>query len=98
MSTEIAREFALKRVVDERVRQDKKWGKQDHSPIEWLAVLAEEVGEYSQEVLREGFAGVKDKNLPYEMVQVAAVAVACIECAYDNSWEGWDGSAGGQQD
>lgn len=37
--------YIVNEVVDERFRQEDKWGPQHHSPEEWLAILAEEVGE-----------------------------------------------------
>lgn len=29
----------LKQIVDERRNQNKKWGEQNHHPVEWLAIL-----------------------------------------------------------
>lgn len=40
----------LMEVRDERFAQEAKWGPQHHSSIEWLAILAEEVGEAAKEV------------------------------------------------
>lgn len=34
----------LREVSDERVRQDAKWGEQNHDPFKWLCILGEEVG------------------------------------------------------
>ncbi len=58
----------------ERKRQDGKWGEQNHHPLKWLAILAEEFGEASKAWL-EG-EGVKYRD---ELVHVAAVALAAIE-------------------
>lgn len=81
--------IVLTDVVDERHRQDMKFGQQNHSPIEWMAILMEEVGEASKEAVEMHFA--KDHMTIYpidvervsryraELVQVAAVAVAMIE-------------------
>lgn len=41
----------LNEIEAERERQDKKWGQQNHSIIEWLAILGEEVGEASREAV-----------------------------------------------
>jgi hypothetical protein len=38
-------ELVLRDVEWERREQDRKWGPQHHSPMEWLAVLGEEYGE-----------------------------------------------------
>lgn len=58
----------------ERIRQDTKWGRQDHPPFAWITILAEEVGEAAKALL-EG----KRKRYVEEMIQVAAVAVAAVE-------------------
>jgi len=61
-------------VINERDRQDRKWGIQNHSPMMWLCILSEEVGEASKAVLENDPEGYRK-----EMVQVAAVAVAALE-------------------
>ncbi|GGR00092.1 hypothetical protein [Deinococcus ruber] len=38
-------------IAAERARQDKKWGQQNHGPLYWLAILGEEFGEVSKEVV-----------------------------------------------
>ena len=63
----------------ERRCQDQHWGVQDHPPEHWLAILTEEVGEVATAILED--YGTAYRN---ELVQVAAVAVAMIEC-YDNT-------------
>lgn len=35
----------------ERERQNRKWGAQHHTPMEWLAILGEEVGEANKAAL-----------------------------------------------
>lgn len=74
---------AMTDVLDERARQDLKWGTQNHPPHGWMVILMEEVGEAAQEVL-EAAAGRDEVEAlgKYrgEMVQVAAVALAAIEC------------------
>lgn len=73
-------------VEAERHKQNSKWGPQNHAPIEWMAILTEEVGEASKEALEYHWQG---KHYPVdefrlirlraELIQVAAVAVAAIE-------------------
>ena len=70
---------AFRDVERERRAQDLKWGEQNHDPLQWLAILTEEVGEVAQEVLRNHFGGRSLTDYRMEMVQVAAVAVAAIE-------------------
>lgn len=35
----------IEKVINERKRQDKKWGEQNHSPLLWLSIIGEEFGE-----------------------------------------------------
>lgn len=68
-------------IMTERCVQNAKWGEQNHNPAIWLAILTEEVGEVAQEVLRTKFSKKPDIfDYRKEMVQVAAVALAAIEC------------------
>lgn len=69
-------------VDQERSKQDAKWGVQDHTDPIWQAILTEEVGEAAQEVLtREyGDAAKGHGDLREELLHVAAVAIAWIEC------------------
>ncbi|MED1919502.1 MazG-like family protein [Brevibacillus sp. DP1.3A] len=68
-------------VLEERCRQDAKWGKQRHDLGRWLAILTEEVGEVSQAM--QGTWGwgkpTDSKDLYKELIQVAAVASAIAE-------------------
>ena len=80
-------EIAMDDVLAERARQDEKWGDQNHHPFLYLTVLMEEVGEASQAALQATF----QKTRPWadyraEMVQVAAVALAMIECYDRDMW------------
>jgi NTP pyrophosphatase (non-canonical NTP hydrolase) len=71
-------------IAAERQRQDAKWGEQNHSPIEWCAILGEEVGEVNKAALERHFeyaTGVTDlSEYRKELIQVAAVAVSMIQC------------------
>ncbi|WP_320053956.1 MazG-like family protein [uncultured Acetobacteroides sp.] len=71
-------------IKNERLAQDAKWGEQNHKPIEWVAILTEEVGEVSKEALENHFKEYyrdvdRLANYRKELIQVAAVAVAMIE-------------------
>jgi NTP pyrophosphatase (non-canonical NTP hydrolase) len=70
-------------VMDERRRQDAKWGKSSDRPAPPLSVLVEEVGEVANAMLTLSSAeegGLRIVNeLRTELIQVAAVAVAMVE-------------------
>ena len=73
----------LSEIANERVRQNAKWGIQNHSPIEWIAILGEEFGEAAKEALENHFKYANNEGLANyrkELIQVAAVAVQMIEC------------------
>jgi hypothetical protein len=75
---------AVSDVLDERGRQDEKWGPdQEHDFLTWLGILGEEVGEATREALKHKF-DEKDKarhrgRFYAEMVQVTAVALNILE-------------------
>lgn len=65
----------------ERKRQDEKWGIREHLPLyHWLAILAEEFGEFSKEVCELG--SKEEGDIPraiMELVHTAAVAQVIYE-------------------
>lgn len=75
-------------VAQERIRQEEKWGEQNHEPSLWLAILMEEVGEAASSILcnKWGTAKHRNKEFPKELVQVAAVCQAIYECGIRNEW------------
>lgn len=77
------KEKIIQEILGEREKQDQKWGEQNHNPIEWCAILVEEVGEVSKAALETHFKydGKNDlSDYRKELIQVAAVALAMIEC------------------
>lgn len=70
---------AINDVLNERLRQDEKWGEQNHNIALWNAILAEEYGEFAKEVVESMFRNEYTDNLRTEAVQCAAVALAIIE-------------------
>ncbi len=68
----------VREVLKERLRQDAKWGEQNHEDSIWLAVLTEEVGEAGKAILQDTFSDIGG-NLREELVHSAAVIVAWIE-------------------
>lgn len=69
----------LQDILEERARQDEKWGERDHGDLRWLGILMEEVGELSRCII-EGKITPRSKQKKHELVQVAAVALAWLEC------------------
>lgn len=79
-------------IFKERDRQTEKWGKQEHSTVEWIAILTEEVGEAAKEAVDYHFINSYDKrisvveaqsqrliNYRKELIQVMAVAMQMVE-------------------
>lgn len=83
--TTAMQEQILQEIQAERLRQDAKWGLQNHSPIEWCAILGEEVGEANKHALQAHFSKDAEYALAQlqeyrkELIQVAAVALAMAE-------------------
>ena len=69
-------ELIFEKIRAERQRQIDKWGDDRNlDPFVWIAILSEELGEASQEVLKHN----SQDKLEAEIVQIAAVAVAWLE-------------------
>lgn len=76
-------------IKEERVRQDKLYGEQNHALERWVAILGEEFGEVCKEVCEIGYAQNSEykkgleafhrQQLKDELIQVAAVCVAILE-------------------
>lgn len=86
MRSDISSFRVLVDVVKERQNQDAKWGVQNHSPAEWMLILMEEVGEFSQAVLDAASKGADPANIRTELVQFTAVALSMLECCDRNQW------------
>ena len=75
-------------VIIERQRQDKKWGEQNHSPIEWLAILAEEFGSFAKAVNEAHWRPTEEtaKKMQTELIHTAAVCKVIFEFGKRNGW------------
>lgn len=89
-------ESAIQSIIQERTRQDAKWGQQDHEPMAWMGILGEEFGELCEAVNETHFNNGPEarkkggyENMRAEAVQVAAVAVSFIE-ALDRRYSGYE--------
>jgi NTP pyrophosphatase (non-canonical NTP hydrolase) len=77
----LTRAGALAAVLDERGRQDARWGRQDHEPAVWLAILVEELGELAEATLADRF-GNAEHGTHSDTVRIEAVQVAAVACAW----------------
>jgi NTP pyrophosphatase (non-canonical NTP hydrolase) len=84
------RKKILQDIVNERKRQDAKWGEQNHDPFAWLTILGEEYGEACKAALEAHFDGYEItgdySDYRKELIETAAVVVAAIECLDRSSW------------
>ena len=74
-------------IIDERQRSINKFGLQNRTPIEWMAILMEEVGEASQVAVNISLLGLNKStwlDFELEMIQVATVALNALECLHRN--------------
>lgn len=70
----------IKDIIDERERQDQKWGfPQKNTYCEWSSILAEETGELAKELNELNFGRGDRSRMIIEAVQVAAVTLAILE-------------------
>ena len=78
---ERARETVIRQILAECTRQDEKWGEQNHAPMIWLGILAEEFGEAAKEANDWHFRPEPHhlQNLRTELIQTAAACLAFIE-------------------
>jgi len=68
-------------ILDERIRQDAKWGVQEHEHPMWSVIFNEEWGEANQAWLHWVEENCGEAALyREELVQAAAVLVNMIEC------------------
>ena len=71
----------LMEIAFERESQDNKWGEQNHHPVYWIAVIAEEHGEAAKKAIEFKF-----ENYREELVHLAAVTLAAIESLDRDKW------------
>jgi hypothetical protein len=68
--------WAVQEILQERHRQDKKWGAQHHSHLVWQTIALEEFGEIAE-------AELENRSVKNELVQTAAVLVAWLEDTFE---------------
>lgn len=84
----------LDEVAHERARQERIHGPQNRPPAQYAIILHEEVGEVSKAICEAEFTADASyrlrclQELRSELIQVAAVAVAMVECLNRNELSG----------
>lgn len=80
----IPKEFSrvLHEVLAERIRQDAKWGQQNHDMADYYTILGEEFGEVGKAICEHRLQNKHAAPIREELIQTAAVAVAMVE-AFD---------------
>jgi len=87
-------DYLLCEVEYEIESSNKKFGEQNHSPAEWLAILGEEFGEAAKEVVEASASKslinktTRYKNLRKELIQTACVALKMVQSLDRNELEG----------
>lgn len=80
-------DYIFQEIKEERKRQDKKFGEQNHTPLEWLSILDEEVGEAAKAANDYHFGfNMGPGNYREELVQVLAVCVNALESFDRGKW------------
>lgn len=82
-NSSIRQAICVAHILAERNKQDEKWGEQNHDPVYWSAILTEECGEYAEAALKydaKPSGGRLFDDMRREAIQVAAVALAILEC------------------
>lgn len=80
MMNEIIDQKVLADIASERESQFKSWGEQNHNDAVWALIAGEEFGEVQQAILHDQFGGKAAGTARDELVQLAAVSIAWIEC------------------
>lgn len=79
-------EKIINMVLEERKRQDAKWGEQNHTPCMWSSIIGEEYGEMCQAINEFTFDPTPDteEQIYTEAIQTMASCMAMLECIERN--------------
>ncbi len=79
-------EKIINKVLEERKRQDAKWGEQNHSAYVWASIIGEEYGEMCKAINEFGFDPTprREQDIYTEAIQTIASCVAMLECMKRN--------------
>ena len=72
----------IEKVLEERTRQDEKWGKEDHTAQTWGMIIGEEYGEMCKAINEYGFNPTRrtEDEIYTEAIQTMASCMAMLEC------------------
>lgn len=75
-------EKIINKVLEERKRQDAKWGEQNHIAPVWGMIIGEEYGEMCKAINEFGFNPTpeKEQDIYTEAIHTMASCMAMIEC------------------
>ena len=76
----------INRVIDERKRQDAKWGEQNYNAYVWASIIGEEYGEMCQAINEFGFNPTHEteEQIYTEAIHTMASCMAMLECIERN--------------
>lgn len=76
------KEKIIEKVLEERERQDAKWGEQNHAAPVWGMIIGEEYGEMCQAINEFGFNPTPEaeEQIYTEAIHTMASCMAMIEC------------------
>lgn len=82
----MVKEKIIKKVLEERKRQDQKWGEQNHNAPVWGMIIGEEYGEMCKAINEFGFNPTPEteQDIYTETVQTMASCMAMLECIERN--------------
>lgn len=82
MNNDMVQEKVINKVLEERKRQDMKWGEQNHSASVWSCIIGEEYGEMCKAINEFRFnpTAETEQEIYTETIQTIAVCMAMLEC------------------
>lgn len=82
MNNDMVQEKIINKVLEERKRQDAKWGEQNHAAPIWGTIIGEEYGEMCQAINEFLFNPTPDteEQICVEAIHTMASCMAMLEC------------------
>lgn len=82
MIIDLVQKEIIEKVLEERERQDKKWGEQNHTAHVWGTIIGEEYGEMCKAINEFGFNPTRETEdeIYTEAIHTMASCMAMLEC------------------